>query len=187
MCGTVAFAKVVQPDPGDLHPSVFQFGPQGFGLTRYPDDTARPDRQEITRQPVGILFGNRDDGGTDTVPQQFDEPDIFFGFGIDAVCTSEVNIGQQQIRRIRIGGHTPGCERHQIAVYNVEIGVQMHFRLAEQSVLDYDQTVAAQQVVLHKLIDGRLRGAHPAADESRIAERIEIPAFEMSSLPFDAV
>lgn len=63
----------------------------------------------------------------------------------------------------------------------------MHFRLAEQSVLDYDQTVAAQQVVLHKLIDGRLRGAHPAADESRIAERIEIPAFEMSSLPFDAV
>lgn len=57
MCGTVAFAKVVEPDPGNLHPSVFQFGPQGFGLARYPDDTARPDRQEITRQPVGILFG----------------------------------------------------------------------------------------------------------------------------------
>ena len=69
MCGTVAFAKVVKPDPGDLHPSVFQFGPQGFGLARYPDDTARPDRQEITRQPVGILFGNGDDGGTDTAPQ----------------------------------------------------------------------------------------------------------------------
>lgn len=90
MCGTVAFAKVVKPDPGDLHPSVFQFGPQGFGLARYPDDTARPDRQEITRQPVGILFGNGDDGGTDTAPQQFDESDIFFGFGIDAVCTSEI-------------------------------------------------------------------------------------------------
>ena len=76
MCGTVAFAKVVKPDPGDLHPSVFQFGPQGFGLARYPDDTARPDRQEITRQPVGILFGNGDDGGTDTAPQQFDESDM---------------------------------------------------------------------------------------------------------------
>lgn len=163
MCGTVAFAKVVKPDPGDLHPSVFQFGPQGFGLARYPDDTARPDRQEITRQPVGILFGNGDDGGTDTAPQQFDESDIFFGFGIDAVCTSEINIGQQQIRRIRIGGHTPSCERHQIAVYNVEIGVQVHFRLAEQPVLDHDQTVAAQQIVLHELIDGRLRGAHPEA------------------------
>ena len=97
MCGTVAFAKVVKPDPGDLHPSVFQFGPQGFGLARYPDDTARPDRQEITRQPVGILFGNGDDGGTDTAPQQFDESDIFFGFGIDAVCTSEINRDSREI------------------------------------------------------------------------------------------
>jgi hypothetical protein len=40
VCGTVAFAKVVKPDPGDLHPSVFQFGPQGFGLARYPDEAS---------------------------------------------------------------------------------------------------------------------------------------------------